>query len=478
LFLSQSLTIITFPQFLIFNQKCDMIQTEAYFNDIQETLLNELSQAKRSVYVAVAWFTDNKLFELLINKLNEGVNVSVAIFKDDINDNSWNNYERISQNGGQFYAIEGSLMHHKFCVIDERVVITGSYNWTYKAATQNHENIIVTYNDYDLALKFIQQFQNITGQNKKQEQQLDNNRILKRLNIIKNLVLLEDEEILDSQIAKLKAEGHHEIITHVETAIKQRYFSDTIDLINQFVMDNSRITVYQDPMISALRLEMRDLEYRVLAIDNTITEKEKTLRDYTLQFNKYLGKLIEETYRLRNEYHFRNRQESQYSESEYQQAKKEYEEYSQQRENLAKIETYELDEVKQKQLKKLYKKAAIYCHPDRAGTDVQGEATEAFKSLQDAYQRQDLAEVERIFNEVKNGIFNKSDRTNRTLEQLKQKVAILRQKLNRKTQQLQTIEENNSFQTAINTDDWGIYFKNLQDELEDERKQWKEKLAS
>ena len=40
-----------------------MIQTEAYFDNIQETLLNELKTAKRSIYVAVAWFTDTRLFE-------------------------------------------------------------------------------------------------------------------------------------------------------------------------------------------------------------------------------------------------------------------------------------------------------------------------------------------------------------------------------------------------------------------------------
>ena len=73
-----------------------MIQIEAYFNNIQETLLKELDTAKRSIYVAVAWFTDTHLFEKLINKLNEGVEVSVVIVKDDINDNGQNDFERIT----------------------------------------------------------------------------------------------------------------------------------------------------------------------------------------------------------------------------------------------------------------------------------------------------------------------------------------------------------------------------------------------
>lgn len=46
-----------------------MIQTEAYFEHIQSTLIGELKDAKRSVYVAVAWFTDTQLFDVLIEKL-------------------------------------------------------------------------------------------------------------------------------------------------------------------------------------------------------------------------------------------------------------------------------------------------------------------------------------------------------------------------------------------------------------------------
>ena len=48
-------------------------------------------------------------------------------------------------------------MHHKFCVIDHDVVITGSYNWGYKAENKS-ENIVVTSDDSSLAEQFIQEF--------------------------------------------------------------------------------------------------------------------------------------------------------------------------------------------------------------------------------------------------------------------------------------------------------------------------------
>ena len=35
-------------------------------------------------------------------------------------------------------------MHHKFAIVDGRLLLTGSYNWTYSAASVNCENALAT----------------------------------------------------------------------------------------------------------------------------------------------------------------------------------------------------------------------------------------------------------------------------------------------------------------------------------------------
>jgi phosphatidylserine/phosphatidylglycerophosphate/cardiolipin synthase-like enzyme len=35
-------------------------------------------------------------------------------------------------------------MHHKFALFDQRLLLTGSYNWTRAAAAENEENLIVS----------------------------------------------------------------------------------------------------------------------------------------------------------------------------------------------------------------------------------------------------------------------------------------------------------------------------------------------
>lgn len=37
-------------------------------------------------------------------------------------------------------------MHNKFAIIDEAVIITGSFNWTLSASTKNQENILILEN--------------------------------------------------------------------------------------------------------------------------------------------------------------------------------------------------------------------------------------------------------------------------------------------------------------------------------------------
>jgi phosphatidylserine/phosphatidylglycerophosphate/cardiolipin synthase-like enzyme len=48
-------------------------------------------------------------------------------------------------------------MHHKFMVVDDSSLITGSYNWTLSAAKYNHENVLLT-TEGGLVKSFLKEF--------------------------------------------------------------------------------------------------------------------------------------------------------------------------------------------------------------------------------------------------------------------------------------------------------------------------------
>ena len=51
-------------------------------------------------------------------------------------------------------------MHHKFAIIDNRLLLTGSYNWTFSANNRNDENLLII-DDPELIEVFENQFENL-----------------------------------------------------------------------------------------------------------------------------------------------------------------------------------------------------------------------------------------------------------------------------------------------------------------------------
>ena len=52
-------------------------------------------------------------------------------------------------------------MHDKFCIIDNQIVITGSYNWTDNAEFKNDENIVIL-KDNEQATKYSLEYKRLT----------------------------------------------------------------------------------------------------------------------------------------------------------------------------------------------------------------------------------------------------------------------------------------------------------------------------
>lgn len=131
-----------------------------HFDDIQGKIATKLLNAEKQILVAVSWLTDEKLFNILCTQAENLIDVQVLILKDEINVNSNINYEKLVKSGGKLFWQENltsSLMHNKFCIIDKKVVITGSYNWTNKAKT-NFENIVIIENESDSSNNYLKEF--------------------------------------------------------------------------------------------------------------------------------------------------------------------------------------------------------------------------------------------------------------------------------------------------------------------------------
>ena len=141
------------------------MQTEAIFENIGKRICEEIEKANDSIYIAVAWFTNEIIFNKLRQKARKGCQIKIIISDDNINENSRIDFHTLERYNCQIFKIgngDTELMHNKFCVIDLNTVITGSYNWSYKAES-NYENIVINTKNTILAEQFITEFYSIVS---------------------------------------------------------------------------------------------------------------------------------------------------------------------------------------------------------------------------------------------------------------------------------------------------------------------------
>ena len=96
----------------------------------------------------MAWFTNPIIFNTLLRVCKRGIKVTLLINNDLINNrtNGLPFYKLIQAFASLYIAEAPKLIHNKFCIIDDKFVIDGSYNWTILAEKNNDENIVVIEN--------------------------------------------------------------------------------------------------------------------------------------------------------------------------------------------------------------------------------------------------------------------------------------------------------------------------------------------
>lgn len=133
---------------------------QAHFSSIEKYILVNLQKATKEIKVAVAWITNPRLFDALLAQRQAGKSVEIIIADDRMNfTNPHVNFQNFIDLGGTVRISRyPRLMHHKFCILDNRILLTGSYNWTQNAERLNLENIIIS-TELELIKQFLQCFE-------------------------------------------------------------------------------------------------------------------------------------------------------------------------------------------------------------------------------------------------------------------------------------------------------------------------------
>lgn len=122
-----------------------------------------ITSARRSVYFMAFSFTSDEIASAMIERQRAGVPVRGVFERRNI-EGTGSEFGPLREAGVEVLA-DGNCytMHHKVIIIDERIVITGSYNFTARAERTNDENLLII-DDPQLAAAYLAEFQRVFDQ--------------------------------------------------------------------------------------------------------------------------------------------------------------------------------------------------------------------------------------------------------------------------------------------------------------------------
>ncbi|MBE0682661.1 MAG: DUF1669 domain-containing protein [Anaerolineales bacterium] len=145
----------------------DGTPVDTYFSpddDVQASFLEIVYAAQESIYFMAFSFTADPIGEAVRARAEDGVTVAGVMDTEQVNSNVGTEFDAFNQAGLDVYRdnIDGQ-MHHKVMIVDESIVIFGSYNFTNSAEERNDETLLVIYNE-EIAAQFIAEFQRVYAQ--------------------------------------------------------------------------------------------------------------------------------------------------------------------------------------------------------------------------------------------------------------------------------------------------------------------------
>lgn len=109
---------------------------------ITDFIVSELNKAKKTVRIAAYSYTSEPIFVAILAATNRKVKVDVLV--DGMQDNARGS--KVANTVDSMIPLKldkkHAIMHNKYIIIDDYVVITGSFNFTKSAESRNAENII------------------------------------------------------------------------------------------------------------------------------------------------------------------------------------------------------------------------------------------------------------------------------------------------------------------------------------------------
>ncbi len=123
-------------------------------NGATQMIIRAINEAKTTILVASYNFTAAELARALVQAQKRGVKVMLLFDKSQATQKYSSSTFFANLGIPQRIDYKHAIFHDKFMVIDDKTVITGSFNFTKSAELRNAENVLILRNNPQLAQLF------------------------------------------------------------------------------------------------------------------------------------------------------------------------------------------------------------------------------------------------------------------------------------------------------------------------------------
>jgi len=122
---------------------------------------------------------------------------------------------------------------------------------------------------------------------------------IKRLEIIKNAIELEDDDIIRSQLKRLKEEAFDDDLLSIVAALEQKNYTAALRATPPGLQSPRAVTPWRDPQLAASKLELKALEERLRDLIDRRNARVQQLDEFNDLYFSRLGPLMQQILALR-----------------------------------------------------------------------------------------------------------------------------------------------------------------------------------
>lgn len=454
-----------------------------HLGDIKDVLLQALKKANSSISVAVACFSDKDLIEAITEKQRMGVSVRVLVTQTEQLDLLL--FEEFLANGGEQLVAnkDTGVMHVNLVIIDQMVVFTGSFHWTY-AASRHNDELVIESTDKTQIVSLQSYFEDLWAMYSTDEEGglADLPVVLTKLDLVKSYANLgqwaKASSYLDEVLTTCTVldKDSQDLLQDLRHAVRRQERLAVQQVVGQLHKMHQQLNPYQSSEEALLKIHIRWMQQQIRLLTALYAEQADVIEAWDRKILRYANDLLVKLYALKTALAKIRMEASQKKETKqaYQQAQDEQKAFEEQHAATQKDEQ-KLDEDGEKRLRELYRKATGLCHPDKAdqsSPDSVKQATAYMVAVNQAYSAKDIKALERLLEELTDGASlhhaNLHPNSDQRVQQLKASLALLQNEYEAQLQAVHAQSQHQSFINASTCEDFDEWIKGFRQKLEKE----------